>query len=35
MLEESGFQNVRVVALAADAKAKGPALFVATGIKHA
>jgi len=32
MLEASGFENVRVVALAPDARAKGPALFVATGI---
>src|SRR5262249_2382557 len=34
MLEESGFQDVRVVALAPDEKAKGPALFVATGSKR-
>jgi ubiquinone/menaquinone biosynthesis C-methylase UbiE/DNA-binding transcriptional ArsR family regulator len=34
MLEESGFEHVRIVALPADAKLKGPALFVATGIKH-
>jgi len=33
-LEDNGFQNVRIVALAPDAKAKGPALFVATGTKH-
>lgn len=31
LLEQSGFENVRVVALPPDAKAKGPALFVATG----
>jgi ArsR family transcriptional regulator len=35
MLDENGFQNVRVVSLTPDAKAKGPALFVATAIKHA
>ena len=34
LLEDNGFGKVRVVALAVDAKAKGPALFVATGIKH-
>ena len=32
---DRGFGGVRVVALPPDAKAKGPALFVATGIKHA
>ncbi len=34
MLQESGFANVRVATLPTDVKAKGPALFVATGIKH-
>jgi ubiquinone/menaquinone biosynthesis C-methylase UbiE len=32
--DESGFTNVRVVALPSDAKSKGPGLFVATGIKR-
>jgi ubiquinone/menaquinone biosynthesis C-methylase UbiE len=30
MLQESGFDDVRVVALSPDSKAKGPALFVST-----
>jgi ArsR family transcriptional regulator len=34
MMDESEFEHVRVVALPPDAKAKGPALFVATGITH-
>ena len=34
LLEEAGFTQVRVVALAPDARAKGPGLFVATGEKH-
>jgi ArsR family transcriptional regulator len=33
MLEEAGFTRTRVVALAPDARAKGPGLFVATGEK--
>ena len=33
LLGEAGFERVRVVPLPADAKAKGPALFVATGVK--
>ena len=33
MLGESGFEDVRVIPLAADARAKGPALFVSTGRK--
>jgi len=33
MLSESGFEHTRVVPLPADPKAKGPALFVATGEK--
>jgi SAM-dependent methyltransferase/DNA-binding transcriptional ArsR family regulator len=34
LLNESGINDVRIVALPADVKARGPALFVATGIKH-
>ncbi len=34
MLGENGFDNVRVVALPPDAKAKGPALFVASATKR-
>jgi ArsR family transcriptional regulator len=34
LLNESGFENVNVVALSPDAKAKGPVLFVATGIRR-
>jgi len=34
MLAEAGFERIRVVALPPDVKAKGPALFVATGYKH-
>ena len=34
LLADAGFGQVRVVALAPDAKAKGPALFVARGIKN-
>ena len=34
MLAEAGFERTRVVPLPADAKAKGPALFVATGEKR-
>jgi SAM-dependent methyltransferase len=33
MLRESGFEQVRVVALPADPRAKGPGLFIATGQK--
>jgi ubiquinone/menaquinone biosynthesis C-methylase UbiE len=33
MLDESGFGEVRIVALPPDARAKGPGLFVATGRK--
>jgi len=33
LLRESGFERVRVVALAPDPKAKGPGLFIATGQK--
>jgi ubiquinone/menaquinone biosynthesis C-methylase UbiE/DNA-binding transcriptional ArsR family regulator len=33
MLGAAGFEHVRVVALSPDAKAKGPALFVATGTR--
>ncbi|HUR34907.1 MAG TPA: metalloregulator ArsR/SmtB family transcription factor [Vicinamibacterales bacterium] len=33
LLEEAGFETIRVVALPADPKARGPALFVATGQK--
>ena len=33
LLNEAGLESIRVVALPADAKAKGPALFVATGQK--
>ena len=31
LLKESGFADIRIVPLSPDAKAKGPALFVATG----
>jgi hypothetical protein len=31
MFEEAGFEKVRIVPLAPDARAKGPGLFVATG----
>lgn len=34
LLTDAGFEQTRVVALPADAKAKGPALFVATGTKR-
>jgi ArsR family transcriptional regulator len=34
MLRESGFEQIRVVPLAIDPKAKGPGLFVATGYKR-
>src|ERR1700704_2613234 len=34
MLRDSGFEQVRVVALPPDPKAKGPGLFIATGQKH-
>ena len=33
LLRAGGFEPVRIVALAADPKAKGPGLFVATGRK--
>ena len=33
LFQESGFEDVRIVALPPDAKAKGPGLFVATGMK--
>jgi ArsR family transcriptional regulator len=32
-LSDSGFEDVRVIGLPADAKSKGPALFVATARK--
>jgi ArsR family transcriptional regulator len=35
MLASAGFESIRIVALAADPDAKGPALFVATGVKEA
>jgi ArsR family transcriptional regulator len=31
LLQEAGFEDVRIVSLPPDAKAKGPGLFVATG----
>ena len=34
LLAESGFEDVRIVSLPPDAKAKGPGLFVATGRKR-
>ena len=34
LLREAGFGRVRIAALAPDTRAKGPALFVATGEKH-
>ena len=34
LFDESGFENVRIVALPSDAKVKGPGLFVATGQKE-
>lgn len=34
MFDASGFENVRIVALPADARVKGPALFAATGVRH-
>jgi len=34
LLEATGFEGVRIVPLAPDARAKGPALFVATGHKR-
>jgi ubiquinone/menaquinone biosynthesis C-methylase UbiE/DNA-binding transcriptional ArsR family regulator len=34
MLAEAGFDQIRVIALAPDVRAKGPALFVATGYKR-
>jgi hypothetical protein len=34
LLADAGFQRIRVVALAPDARAKGPGLFVATGEKQ-
>jgi ArsR family transcriptional regulator len=34
MLRDSGFENIRVVALPPDPRAKGPGLFVATGQKQ-
>lgn len=33
LLGDAGFESIRIVALAPDSKAKGPALFVATGHK--
>jgi hypothetical protein len=33
MLSDSGFEQVRIVPLPPDPKAKGPGLFVATGRK--
>ena len=35
LLEDAGFTKTRVVALAPDARAKGPGLFVATGLRSA
>jgi ubiquinone/menaquinone biosynthesis C-methylase UbiE/DNA-binding MarR family transcriptional regulator len=34
LLNESGFKNVRIIALPPDSQAKGPGLFVATGVKQ-
>ncbi len=34
MLDASGFEDIRIVPLASDVKAKGPGLFVATGQKR-
>ena len=34
LLSDAGFASIRIVALPPDAKAKGPALFVATGIRE-
>jgi ArsR family transcriptional regulator len=34
LLNDAGFVEIRVVALPADARSKGPALFVATGRRH-
>ena len=34
LLTDAGFERVRIVALAPDARVKGPGLFVATGQKH-
>jgi ArsR family transcriptional regulator len=33
MLTEAGFEKIRIVGLAPDARVKGPGLFVATGEK--
>jgi hypothetical protein len=33
MLTEAGFEKIRIVGLAPDARVKGPGLFVATGKK--
>jgi ArsR family transcriptional regulator len=35
MLSDSGFEAIRMIGLPADARAKGPALFVAAATKHA
>jgi hypothetical protein len=34
MFQEAGFEEIRVVALPPDARAKGPGLFVATAQKQ-
>ncbi len=34
LMKDSGFSEIRIVALPPDAKGKGPALFVATGIRQ-
>jgi ubiquinone/menaquinone biosynthesis C-methylase UbiE len=34
LLVESGFEDIRIVSLPSDARAKGPGLFVATGKKQ-
>jgi len=34
MLDEGGFEQMKIVALTPDSTVKGPALFVATGFKH-
>jgi hypothetical protein len=34
LLGDAGFESIRIVALPADAKTKGPALFVATAEKQ-
>jgi ArsR family transcriptional regulator len=34
LLGDAGFESIRIVMLPPDAKAKGPALFVATGVRE-